>query len=258
MIKRILLSATLITGLFLTGLAQKPLDKKAGTDKKYPYRRGNLLVSKDNVKMNYVKNTEIRKDTILLKNPWNRPFYLGYKPVPEYMKVKIQPDTLLPGQEGAVYISFDAAKKADFGYCYENLMLSTNDTIEAEKYFFVMVYIEEDFGNLSAAERANGPRIVFKNETYDFGKVKSGTKVKYAFQFTNQGKKDLIIRRTKASCGCTASEPEKNLLKPGESSQINVVFDSTGLTGDEKKSIFVYSNDARYSTVTLQLTGKVE
>lgn len=252
-----LCTAVILFVFILSGYCQVAVKNKP-KDEKFPYSKGSLLFSKDNVKMEYVKNTEVRLDTIRVKNPTSFPVYLGKKPMANYLSCTIIPDTLLPGGEGIIIVGFDAAKKNDYGYCYESIFIPTNDTGTAEKFFFVMAYVEEDFSSLTKEDREKAPAIVFDNEQYDFGKIKSGTKIKYAYTFTNKGKSDLIIRRTKATCGCTATEPLKSVLKPGESSQINIVFDSSGLKGEQHKTVFVYCNDPRYSTAALHIKGTVE
>ena len=78
------------------------------------------------------------------------------------------------------------------------------------------------------------------------------------FVITNTGKQDLNIRQTKASCGCTASNPEKSNLKPGESSNIKVTFDSTGRKGEQSKVVFVFSNDPINPTQKITINGIVE
>ncbi len=239
-------------------LAQKTIKKESETEKKFPVKKGNLRLVKDNVKLNYVKNTEIRNDTLRVYNDWNKNMTLGFENLPAHMEAIAIPTILEPKKEGMVVVKYNAAKKGDFGYSFENLNIITDDTLEASKSLFVMVYIEEDFSMLSKEQMENAPRISFETEKLEFGKIKSGERVKYNFTFTNKGKSDLIIRKTKASCGCTASEPAKSVLKPGESSTININFDTTGMKGDEHKTVYVYNNDPRYSTVALHITGIVE
>ncbi|MEO8759790.1 MAG: DUF1573 domain-containing protein, partial [Bacteroidia bacterium] len=67
------------------------------------------------------------------------------------------------------------------------------------------------------AETANGsvdkdklPVIKFTEGTFDFGKIIQGEKVSHTFNFTNEGKSNLIITSAKGSCGCTIAEPTKD------------------------------------------------
>ena len=121
-----------------------------------------------------------------------------------------------------------------------------------------MAFIEEDFSKLSADEKANAPVMKFEREGFDFGRVKKGEKIVTDFVFENRGGRELKIRKIKASCGCTATEPEKDVILPGEKSKIKITIDTSSLQGEQSKSVFVFSNDPQSSSVTLTLTGFVE
>jgi hypothetical protein len=87
--------------------------------------------------------------------------------------------------------------------------------------------------------------------------VNTGAVVEYGFEFTNQGKSDLIIRNVKASCGCTATNPEKTLLKPGETSKIGIKFNTSGRKGLQRKTVTIVANDPKKTTTYLSIQGFV-
>ena len=91
-------------------------------------------------------------------------------------------------------------------------------------------------------EDPEGPKIKFDHVTYDFGNVYEGEKMSHVFTFTNTGKSPLLISSTSASCGCTSSSVSKAPIKPGESSSIEVFFDSKGKNGDVTNTVRVASN----------------
>jgi len=74
---------------------------------------------------------------------------------------------------------------------------------------------------------------------------------------TNSGKSDLHIRKVKASCGCTAVQPEKNVIAPGESVNIKTVFNSAGKTGNQNKTVTIITNDPKKSKLILWVKGEV-
>jgi hypothetical protein len=111
---------------------------------------------------------------------------------------------------------------------------------------------------MSSDELAKAPRLKIENPVHDFGSIKQGESVTTNFVITNTGKEELNIRQTRATCGCTASKPEKSTLKPGESSNIKVTFNSTGRSGEQSKTIFVFSNDPTNPTQKMIINGMVE
>jgi len=95
---------------------------------------------------------------------------------------------------------------------------------------------------ITASLRA--PKIVFKEDVHDFGKVERGPELQYNFKFTNKGNAPLKIERVQTSCGCTgATVGDKTEYKKGESGEIRVNFQTQGRSGQQEKSIFVFSND---------------
>lgn len=109
---------------------------------------------------------------------------------------------------------------------------------------------------VSPEEQANMPVITFEKTTHDFGKVMRGERLTYAFKFTNTGKSNLIISNTHASCGCTTSVPPKEPIKPGESGEITVNFDSKRKHGNVKQTVTVGANTYPVQTV-LTITAEV-
>ena len=95
----------------------------------------------------------------------------------------------------------------------------------------------------------DAPKMTFKKTEHDFGKVIDGELVRYSYRYTNTGKSDLIISKVSTSCGCTVPSYDKTPLPPGESSLIEVIFDSRGKKGFQNKTITVLANTVPNKTV---------
>jgi len=91
---------------------------------------------------------------------------------------------------------------------------------------------------------ANGkyPEMIFEEETHDFGTIDQGEIVTTEFEFENAGGSDLIITEAKGSCGCTVPEFPREAIKPGETSQIKVSFNSSGKSGEQTKTVTLFCN----------------
>lgn len=95
---------------------------------------------------------------------------------------------------------------------------------------------------MSKKELKKMPVITFEKTTHDFGKVIQGEKLSYTFKFKNTGKSNLVITKAEASCGCTTSIPPKAPIKPGETGEIKVSFDSKTKKGEVKQLVVVSAN----------------
>ncbi|MFM6954742.1 MAG: DUF1573 domain-containing protein [Sphingobacteriaceae bacterium] len=79
----------------------------------------------------------------------------------------------------------------------------------------------------------------------------------YDFFFTNTGKSALIISSAAATCGCTVPEYPKEPLAPGKTGIIHVVFNSTGKSGMQNKTITLTTNTFK-GNEELHLVGNVK
>ena len=98
--------------------------------------------------------------------------------------------------------------------------------------------------------------IGFDKEEFDFGTVNEGDIVETVFKVTNTGNTDLIITNAQASCGCTVPTWPKEPIKPGDSGDIEVSFDTAGKPNRQNKTITLTTNTESVREV-LTLKGSV-
>lgn len=178
--------------------------------------------------------------------------------VPAHIKIEVKPKTIAPKTIGAIQITYDPIKKNDLGFLNDRVVLNTDEKENSMKDFRVVASVEEYFPPMTPEELANAPRLSFENIVHDFGTIKQGDVVSTDFIYTNTGKQELNIRKTKANCGCTATQPQKMTLQPGESSSIKVTFDSRGRRGIQQKSVTIFSNDPAHPTQRITIKAKID
>lgn len=92
-------------------------------------------------------------------------------------------------------------------------------------------------------EIKNGAAIVsFDKSQFDFGTVTEGEVVETTFKVTNSGKTDLIITDAQVTCGCTVPVWPKAPIKPGQTEDIKVKFNTNGKTNRQSKIITLITN----------------
>ncbi|MBN1988154.1 MAG: DUF1573 domain-containing protein [Bacteroidales bacterium] len=233
------------------------LERKKTKEEIYRRQIGSVNFINNHISLGRVFTNKIVNDTMRLYNPSENPAKIGFFNVPKHITIAAIPQTLKPQQEGIIVIKYDASKNDDWGFVIDRFYLTINDQTIQNNFLSVSGNLEEDFSNLSEKELEKAPKVVFNQPSYDFGTVKQGTTIEYEFVFKNEGKSDLVIRKIKASCGCTTVQPNVSVLKPGESSLVKASFRTNGYTGRQSKSITVITNDPKASTVVLRLTGTV-
>jgi len=178
---------------------------------------------------------------------------------PDYLIVSFEPNSLPPKSKGKITISYDGKSRNDYGFVTDNIAFYTNENEEFKrKSLTVYATIQEYFAPVSAEEYNNSPNLRLDEVIYDFGKIKQGEKASHVYVLKNTGKKELNIRTTKSTCSCTTAKLKKNTIKPGGSTEMEVIFNSTGRRGNQQKSITIFSDDPRKSMQRVTIKGIVE
>ncbi|HDP54863.1 MAG TPA: DUF1573 domain-containing protein [Bacteroidetes bacterium] len=106
----------------------------------------------------------------------------------------------------------------------------------------------------NSADSAGVAKIEFIDDFVDLGTIDHGEVISYTFTFSNKGNAALIVNDLVADCGCTKVILSKEILKPGETATIELVFDSRGWHGSQFKSVSVKTNAQTPSrTITIKV-----
>ncbi len=86
--------------------------------------------------------------------------------------------------------------------------------------------------------------LTLDKKEYDFGVVDEGYLVETVFKVTNSGNTDLVITNATGSCGCTVPTWPKAPIKPGETGDIMVKFNTNGRPNRQTKTVTLSTNTA--------------
>lgn len=205
-----------------------------------------------------VKKTEKKIRTMQMINTSKEPVKVEFEGIPPHLDMKVTPEVLQPGQKGVVEGTYDATKNQGWGYVSDLIRVKLNGTVMENGYYYISANLTEDFSGLTKEELLNAPVFKLEATTVDIGKMEPSTNKDVVFNFTNEGKRDLVIRYIRPTCGCTAVKEGGNaIVKPGEKGTIKATFSSGGYKGKITKAIYVYTNDPRNSEVLLMLNAEV-
>lgn len=101
------------------------------------------------------------------------------------------------------------------------------------------------------------PRVNFKEDSWDFGKVDQGNVLTHVFSFTNEGDAPLVIKSVRTSCGCTAAVVSEKKIAPGKSGKIEVTLNTRGFEGRLNKYVFLETDDPQQSQVQLTVIATI-
>jgi hypothetical protein len=115
----------------------------------------------------------------------------------------------------------------------------------------------DDIKEKASTDKEFVTEIAWTQTERDLGTIEEGQRIEIAFEFTNKGKKPLVIKNVTASCGCTVPEVPKEPIMPGEKGYIKAVFDSQGRAGSNHKTISVDANTQPEGSFQLAFTVNV-
>ena len=255
--KSITITANTNPAITILRVKGKVIEREKTVADLFPRKFAGLRLKNNHLSFTKVRNTQVKEATMEVYNDSDEPISINFKRVPAHLNIKMVPEKLQPKQKGKIVAYYDANKKNDWGFVIDYLELLINQEYKPGQRLTVSANIVEDFTTLSEAEKANAPKVKFDKNVFDFGQLTQGENAEYTFTMKNMGKSDLIIRKTKASCGCTAIAPKSKVVKAGEETEIKVVFNSRGKRGRQNKLITVITNDPVDSAIRLRVTGNV-
>jgi uncharacterized protein DUF1573 len=76
------------------------------------------------------------------------------------------------------------------------------------------------------------------------------------FKYQNTGSTPVHFKSVKASCGCTTTQTQKEVVNPGEKGEIVATFNIGDRTGQQMKTVTVQTDDPSPAQATMILTLK--
>lgn len=223
----------------------------------YRYSMGPLRLKSNHLAFGNVVNTAKPEKSLEVINNSDQPLEIEFERVPSYITIRAVPARLKPGEKGMLTADYNIPARKDWGFVIDRMGLKINGVSERNYALVVSANIEEDFSSLSPDEMANAPALKVDDPEFKFGTIKQGERVEHTYILTNTGKSNLLIRKVSASCGCTAVQPEKTVIAPGESVNIKTVFNSAGKVGNQNKTVTIITNDPKKSKMILWVKGEV-
>lgn len=223
----------------------------------YQHAMGPLRLKSNHLAFGNIKNTQKTEKQLEIINNADGPVEIEFERVPNHISIKSVPAILKANQKGILVASYDTPMRNDWGFVIDRIGLKINGVSERNYSLVISANIEEDFASLTADQLAKAPVLGVDNPEFKFGKINQGEKKEHTFVLTNSGQSDLHIRKVKASCGCTAVQPDKNVIVPGESVNLKTVFNSAGKVGNQNKTVTIITNDPKKSKLILWVKGEV-
>ncbi len=100
--------------------------------------------------------------------------------------------------------------------------------------------------------------VQVNSRSWDFGKVKAGQILEHTFIYKNESEGVVELISSNTSCGCTVSAIKNKKLLPGDSSDIDVTFNSKNYNGEVKQFIYLNTDNQAEPIVRFDIKAIVE
>ncbi len=221
---------------------------------------GVVRANRKSVNYGQINNISTKTDTIKFYNMQDTVVTVDIQNVPKHIKLRVEPSAeIAPRSEGFLIFTYDAAAKKDFGPVTDRVYFKIKGLdLDYRDRIFISANIFEDFSLYTPKQLKKAPHMMFETETFSFDTISQGEIVETTFKFTNTGKSDLIVRKVKTSCGCTAGKLEKTEYAKKEDGSIYVKFNSRGKRGNVHQRITIVTNDPEKTQIQLSIKGHVK
>lgn len=107
-----------------------------------------------------------------------------------------------------------------------------------------------------------GPRLVVRQEDYDFGKMETDNAGQHEFVFANVGDQPVTLQVGKETCGCCTCACETRLPDGGQvpshaSAAVTLQWTVKRFTGAYHQTATILTNDPRRPEVMLAVSGRI-
>lgn len=228
----------------------------------FPLHFGYLAFKSADIKCGNMDMGSQRSDKIVVANIGKAPLKIEFRDITPGLQLTAEPSTLPAGTTGTItYTITSEAGKWGKNYYYFTPVASGKSGSATDKdgrkisSIGIWSFTKENFTGLTAQEREEGAKPVFKESTYDFGTVSAGSKVQATYFLSNKGKKVFVIHKADSEWpGVSASDfPE---LGPGKSGSLSVTLDTSGMPkGEAMVVVTLVTNSPTRPIVNLYLSG---
>ena len=236
------------------------LDKIKPLEELYPVSYGKLGFKENINRCGNMDQNSQKSEAVMIANLSDSPMTVSFSDVSKNLKLSVSPNPI-PARGTAELTYTITADRELWGKNYYWAVPVVNGktytSSEGEKKIGFWAFTREDFSNVTADEKKNGPRPAFKESTYSFGKVKMGQKVTAEYTFKNDGKAPFKVFKVDADAKITAAPVPD--AAPGQSVTFKIELDTTDMSKGESLTIITLTtNSPLRPIVNLFIAGFIE
>ncbi|MCF7911160.1 MAG: DUF1573 domain-containing protein [Candidatus Cloacimonetes bacterium] len=220
---------------------------------------GDLQLNRAEFNFGEVLDTEIRRDSIMIRNNGSHEMELEFdkSELDDNLKLEIAANPLAVGESSFIYTTFQGDKSGKYGFKRMRVKFwDSNNPDKTIGNLLISYSQSEDFDSWTDEQKSHAPGIRFRQTLINFGEAHYSEEIECEFSFSNPGNGDLLIRDIKLSSFVEILSYDERVPAGGEG-RILLRLNLERSVGDFTRYITVISNCPTQSSKRLSIKGKV-
>jgi Protein of unknown function (DUF1573) len=208
---------------------------------KYTQSIGELGFKAKGFSFGNVIKGNVATNSLDIKNNSKEPMTLTFTNVPQYITVKVVPETLKPNEEGKINFTFDSKLCKQWGPVKDvvGVVINGNKQKTTDNLINVMKFVIEDFSKLTPEQKRNAPILAPSTMKLNLGKLQEGVKKTGKITIVNSGRSTLEIRAISNSNKDLNVRMTQRSIPTGKSAELYLEVNTKDEKPNEYKNYFV-------------------
>ena len=230
--------------------------KEEPIEVRFPVHSGKLGLKDTEMKCGNLQMGGSKSEKAQIANIGSSPMKISFTDISEGLTIEASPNPV-PAKSVATLKFKVTAVDGIWGknYYYATPVI---DGVKSSVRLKIFAFTKENFDNLTKEQRNNGPKPIFRNSTYSFGKIKAGTPITANWELTNMGAEPFKVYKVDIDAEKATNTPVPEVKANGKGS-FSVNLDTTGMPeGEALVIVTLTTNSPIRPIVNLFITGWIE
>ena len=233
------------------------VEKPKPLEESYPVTFGPFALKDTAFLCGNLEQGEQKGDVVIVANLSDKPVAIEFKDVAEHLDISVHPNPVPARSTAEMSFSVTSSRKLWGKNKYHATPVIDGKTY-GNKSLEISAFTKENFDSLTEEEKSLGSRPMFKESTFQAGKIKKGDVVHAKFTFENAGKKPFGVYKVDIDATKWA-HGRIPPTKPGEWTTFTVDINTSDMPEGEMLTIVTLTtNSPLRPIVNLFITGWIE
>lgn len=224
----------------------------------YPVKYGPLGLREALIKCGNMEQGGQKSEAVLIANTSSKPVKVSFADTDKNLSIAVSPNPIPANSTAEMTFTVTADRSIWGRHTYYTTPLINGNPSKDNSRIGFWAFTKENFSNLTKEQKAKGPKPVFNESTYSFGKIAQGTEVHASFNVKNEGSEAFKVYKVDSDAvkWCCSTIPS---VVRGNEVKFDFTLDTTGIPkGEHLTIVTLTTNSPTRPIVNLFIAGYIE